>query len=54
MALTQVRCFWLILSGSEKYAFARCELIGTFSTEELVFTIIELAYEPTMTLPRIW
>lgn len=22
------------------------ELIGTFSTEELVFTIIELAYEP--------
>jgi hypothetical protein len=35
-----------ILSWSEKYAFARCELIGTFSTEELVFTIIELAYEP--------
>ncbi len=35
------RCRW-----REKYAFARCELISTFSTEEIISTTSELAYEP--------
>jgi hypothetical protein len=34
------------MSWREKYAFARCELISTFSTEEIVSTISERAYEP--------